>query len=136
LLEMQPLEDVDLEGFEYFLSEIQTIINNFNESSATSNLAWDKGYPKKEDGFSGRVVCGRAEYVGQLKKDGNLMWHCPFKFPFKYYVLLDDKMEFLKSSYEKAELDKLRKEGKGFVVEEKQYSGCPAFSIDRPQDLL
>lgn len=136
LLEMQPLEDIDLEGFEYFLTEIQSIINNFNEKSAISNLAWNKGYPKKEDGFSGRVVCGRAEYAGQLKKDGSVMWHCPFKFAFKYYVLLDEKGEFLKSSYEKEELNKLRKEGKGFEVQEKQYSGCPAFSIDRSQDLL
>jgi len=136
LLQMEPLDDIDLEGFEYFLTEIQQVINNFNEQTAKSGLAWDKGYPKKEDGFAGRIVCGRAERVGQLKKNGDLMWHCPFKFPFKYFMLVDKKGNYVKSSYTRDDLEILRQEGKGFKVEQRQYSGCPSFSFDKDQDLL
>ena len=135
-LQMEPLEDIDLEGFEYFLTEIQSVINNFNEEIAVSGLAWHKGYPKKEDGFAGRIVCGRADHVGQLKKNGDLMWHCPFKFPFKYYHLSDGNGNFLKSSYVKEELEELQQGKKGSVVEEKEYAGCPAFGVDKGRGLL
>lgn len=135
-LKMEPLDDIDLEGFEYFLTEIQSVINNFSEQIAVSGLAWHKGYPKKEDGFAGRIVCGRADHVGQLKKNGDLMWHCPFKFPFKYYHLLDDNGNFLKSSYVKEELEELQQSKEGSMVEEKQYAGCPAFGVDKGRDLL
>ena len=86
---MNPLDDDELEGFEYFLTEVQQIINNFNEVLASKNLAYNKGYLGKDDGFAGRVVCGRADYAGQLKKDGTPMWHCPFKFPREFYTLVD-----------------------------------------------
>jgi len=135
-LEMEPLDDIDLEGFEYFLTEIQSVINNFNEKAAISGLAWDKGYPKKEDGFAGRIVCGRADYVGQLKKNGDLMWHCPFKFPFSYFTLLDEEGNFMKSSYEQSDLQELLDDGKGSSIEKRKYAGCPAFSFDKTEDLL
>jgi len=136
LLEMEPLDDLDLEGFEYFLTDVQKVINNFNEKTATSGLAWDKGYPSKEEGFAGKIVCGRANRVGQLKKNGDLMWHCPFKFGFDYFHLLKEDGSFLKSSYKKEDLEVLLQEGKGSRIEEKKYKGCPAFSFDKPMDLL
>ena len=135
-LEMQPLDDLDLEGFEYFLTDIQKVINNFNEKTAVSGLAWDKGYPAKEDGFAGKIVCGRATYVGQLKKNGDLMWHCPFKFPFDYYHLLGDNDKFIKSSYVKKDLQCMLDEGVGTHIESKKYSGCPSFSFDKSVDLI
>ena len=131
LLQMNELEEDELEGFEYFLTEIQSILNNFNEKTAVSNMAFDKGYPKKEDGFSGKVVCGRADYVGHLKKDGSLMWHCPMKFAFDYYVLIDEQGTILSSSYEKTPLDQKRKDGIGFMVEKRKYDGCPKFSYQK-----
>jgi hypothetical protein len=99
-------------------------------------LAWDKGYPSTEEGFAGKIVCGRANRVGQLKKNGDLMWHCPFKFGFDYFHLLKEDGSFLKSSYKKEDLEVLLQEGKGSRIEEKKYKGCPAFSFDKPMDLL
>jgi hypothetical protein len=131
---MEPLEEDELEGFEYFLTEIQQIINNFNIDIASKNLAYDKGYLGKDDGFAGRVVCGRAEYAGQLKKDGKPMWHCPYKFPREFYVLVDKEGQRIASSDYKKDLKD--KKTKGLKVEKVKYGGCPAFSVDTPTDLL
>ena len=137
MLEMAPLDDIDLDGFEYFLTEVQQVINNFDEKSAIANLAWDKGFPQKEDGFSGKIVCGRADYTGQLKKDGSLMWHCPFKFKFDYYVLFDCNNEPIKSAYEKQELENLKRQHKDSNIKKMHYSGCPAFShLNKMQAVL
>ncbi len=127
LVQMKQLDDLDLEGFEYFLTEIQSIINDFDETTAMSNLAYNKGYPKPEDGFSGRLVCGRAEEKGELKKDGSLKWHCPFKFAFDYYHLEDANGVFIASSSSKAKLQEKKKSIKGSKIIKKYYAGCPAF---------
>ena len=132
--EMDPLEEDELEGFEYFLTEIQQIINNFNIDIASKNFAYDKGYLGKDDGFAGRVVCGRAEYAGQLKKDGKPMWHCPYKFPREFYVLVDKEGQRIASADYKKDLK--YKKTKGLKVEKVKYGGCPVFSVDIPSDLL
>jgi hypothetical protein len=134
LLEMEPLEELDLEGFEYFLTEVQQVINNFSEKVGKSGLAWEKGYPKKEEGFAGRIVCGRADFAGQLKKDGNPMWYCPFKFARDYYHLEDGEGKFIASSDNKEGLQDRLKEG--FKIKKLKYAGCPAFSFDKRVELL
>lgn len=121
------VSEEDLDGFEYFLTEIQKIINEFNSDDAGSNLAYNKGFPLPEEGFSKRLLCGFADYPGHLKKDGSLRWHCPFKFEFDYYILLDDSGEIIKTSKNKEELKKLKKENAGSIIESKNYGGCPAF---------
>jgi hypothetical protein len=131
---MNPLEDDELEGFEYFLTEIQQIINNFNEVLASKNLAYNKGYLGRDDGFAGRVVCGRADYAGQLKKDGTPMWHCPFKFPREFYTLVDKSGTRIASADLKKDLES--KKNKGLKIEKVKYGGCPAFSFDKPMELL
>jgi hypothetical protein len=135
---MNSLDTDELEGFEYFLTEIQGVINNFTEKTGKSSLAYDKGYPAKEDGFAGKIVCGRAEYKGQLKKDGTLMWHCPFKFPQTYYAAVDEEGNRVLSAFSTKELKK-DLEAKGFnllKIEKVKYDGCPAFSFDKDDDLL
>ena len=77
--------------------------------------------PKKDDGFCGPLNCGFAKHKGQLKKDGTLMWHCPFKFDFEYYSLTDETGKVIKNSFSKEDLD----ESKG-SIELKKYDGCPA----------
>ena len=136
LLEMEPIDTDELEGFENFLTEVQEIINNFNEKTAKSNLAYDKGYPKKEDGFAGKIVCGFADYAGKLKKDGTPMWHCPFKFAFDYYHLLDKDGEFVSSSYDAESLQKKLDDGIGNEIKKLRYKGCPAFRVDNVSNLL
>ena len=131
---MEPLDNDELDGFEYFLTEIQSVINNFNKETAVKNLAFEKGYLGRDDGFAGRVVCGRAEYAGQLKKDGTPMWHCPFKFARDYYVLEDESGQWVASADCKKDLqDKKRK---GLKIKKVKYDGCPAFSFDKDDDLL
>ena len=110
-----------LSGFEYYLEHIYTIINNFTESDAKSNLASTKPMPKRDEGFCGPLNCGFAKYKGQLKKDGTLMWHCPFKFDFEYYSLIDADGNLLKTSFNKEDLD----ESKG-EIKHQSYGGCPA----------
>lgn len=136
LLEMAEIDTDELEGFEHFLSEVQQVINNFNEKTAKSNLAYDQGYPKKEDGFAGKIVCGFADYAGKLKKDGTPMWHCPFKFAFDYYHLLNDKGDFLSSAYDKETLQEKLDDGLGSEIKKLRYKGCPAFRVDNVSNLL
>ena len=55
---------------------------------------------------------------------------------FDYFHLLKEDGSFLKSSYDKEDLEVLLQEGKGSRIEKKKYKGCPAFSFDKPMDLL
>jgi len=126
-LKMEQLDSDELEGFEYFLTEIQQVINNFTEETAKSNFALDKGFPKKEDGFAGKIVCGFANHAGQLKKDGTPMWYCPYKFKFDYFHLLDEDGELIKSSYTKEDLQIMLDNGKGHEIKKLKYGGCPSF---------
>lgn len=119
------VSEEELEGFEHFLTEIQQLVDNFNERAAKSNLAYDKGYLPKEDGFAGRLVCGRADSPDAVKKDGSAAWFCPCKFKFNYFVLLDKKGKIIKSSKNKKDL----KPDKGQKIEERRYGGCPAFKF-------
>lgn len=124
-LKMDQLSDDELEGFEYFLTGIQETINKFNENTAKSNFAFDKGYPAKDEGFAGKLVCGRADYEGHLKKDGSLMWHCSAKFPFFYHHIFNKNKEFVTSVREEEFSEKMIPEGGSHEM--KYYGGCPKF---------
>ena len=123
---MEQVPDDELEGFEYFLTEVQKVINNFDIKTARSNFAYDKGYPKPEEGFAGKLVCGRANYEGQLKKDGTLMWKCSYKLPFFYYHIFNKDKELVASVSEEDFLEKMIP--KGGHHEMKYYGGCPRFN--------
>ncbi|NJO61246.1 MAG: PD-(D/E)XK nuclease family protein [Richelia sp. RM2_1_2] len=118
----------EIEKFKSYLGEVQKKISNFTREDAISNFAYDQQYPKKdqngESDFSGPIMCGRAKFPGQLKRDGNPMWYCPFKFPFEYYVLIDSDGKLLKSSFKKEELDK----GENLTIKKRKYNGCPRFN--------
>tara|TARA_R110000824_G_scaffold244366_6_gene433131 strand:+ start:1280 stop:2338 length:1059 start_codon:yes stop_codon:yes gene_type:complete len=130
VVKMAAISDYELMGFEHFLTEIQALVDNFTEEDAQENMAHAKGYPKPEEGFAGKIVCGFAKFKGQLKKDGNVMWHCPFKFGFDYFVALDEKGVITKSAHKKEDLSEFKK------VEKRKYAGCPAFNLDDDSDLL
>lgn len=121
----KPIVDVkytkaQLMGFEYFLAETYEKINNFTESDAKQNYAWDKPFPKK--GFTGPLKCAKyCKKKGQLKKDGSVMWCCPFKFDFEYYATEKDG-KVIETAFEKKDL---KKEGK---VVKKKYGGCPRYN--------
>lgn len=120
---IQQLEfsEEELSGLEHYLSHDYKIINEFDEKSATTNFAADQPYPAKGEGFKGALNCGYAKYKGQLKKDGSLMWHCPYKFDFEYYELLGKDGHQLKTAFTKKEL----KAKKGQKIIKKKYEGCP-----------
>jgi|TARA_R100000081_G_scaffold89088_1_gene61354 hypothetical protein len=122
LLKMKPLDEDDLEGFELQLANIQEYLENFDEVDAHSNFAHDRGFP--DDGsFGGRLQCGFAKEKGQLKKDGSVMWHCPYKFDFWYVTILNKEGEFHASCFQD-EFDKsMVPEGGSHSI--KYYKGCP-----------
>ena len=112
-----------MKGLEYYLTDIQKIVDNFDEKLAISNMASEKGWPEKYEGFAGLIKCGRAENPKQKKVNGDKMWHCPMKFGYFYYELKEgDKI--VKTSKLKKDLKPL----KGQKIEKKFYGGCPAFN--------
>jgi hypothetical protein len=60
-----------------------------------------------------------------LKKDGNVMYHCAFKFPFEYYALCNEEGEVVKTSFKE---DLKANAEKGEFVIKKNYKGCPHFT--------
>lgn len=133
VLVMPPIDKYELEGWEYELTAIQERVNNFSEEDAYSSFAFYQGFPKDEDGFTGRLLCGFAKYKGQLKVDGTIMWHCPFKFPFDYYVALDEDGRVVSSVFcnEKSKIKELKKE---YKLEKRHYAGCPVFNEAEEDD--
>jgi len=121
------VDEDELEGFEYYLTEVQRLINNFDESDAIKNFAYDQGYPPKEDGFSGRLTCGYSSYPMQCRKkdDYSPYYYCPYKFPYDYYKLLDESGELIKTSRKKSEIEVLQKHNPGSMIEKEHYNGCP-----------
>ena len=60
-LKMDKISAEELEGFEYQLTQFQEYLDNFDETSAKSNLAAKQDYPK--DGtFGGPLACGKDGY--------------------------------------------------------------------------
>ena len=110
-----------LKGFESFLVGVQQRVNMFNEISAKSSFAADQ--ESHDQGFNGKLLCGFAKSPEQKKKDGTKMWHCSYKFPFKYFVVKKDN-KVVYSVIDKTELKPLNK---GEIVEELFYSGCPKY---------
>jgi hypothetical protein len=121
-IKMAKLSDDDLAGFEMQLAEIQSYLENFDEQTAVSNFAYDKGFPS-DDSFSGKLECGFAKEKGQLKKDGTLMWSCPFKFDFEYVLIFDSNGDFSTSVFLENFDESMVPEGGRY--EKMKYNGCP-----------
>ena len=123
----QPFQELEfndyvLKGFDKHLESMNKEIDTFSEEKATSNFAADKPRPAK--GFSGSLMCGFAQYPGQLKKNGQLMWHCPYKFAFDYYALVEDETgKAVATSFEN-DLE----EKDGHQIKKIKYDGCPRHS--------
>jgi hypothetical protein len=121
-IQMSAISEDDLEGFEYQLSGIQEYLDNFSEQDATNNFAASQPYPS-DNSFSGPLQCGFAKQKGQLKKDGTPMWHCPMKFDFDYYAVINAEGKHVKSYIEK-EFDKSMVP-ENHTFEKRYYAGCP-----------
>jgi len=135
VLQMQPLSDEELEGFEYQLTEWQNYLDSFDEEAAYSDFAFDRGFPEKHEGFSGKLLCGFAKYPGQLKKDGSPMWHCSYKFGFNYSVVKDKDGKLKRSAFEEDRDSLVEAQEDGDTIEDLYYEGCPCHSqapLDTP----
>lgn len=127
-LQEAEFSDEVLLGFEHYLANTQDKFDSFTEKDAYLNFAADQGVPS-DGSFGGTLSCGFAKKPGQLKKDGTLMWHCPFKFAYDYYIVKkDDKI--VKSYLRKEDI--VLKEGE--IIEVAHYAGCPRFR-DRVSEI-
>ncbi len=124
VLKMAPLSESELNGFEHQLSEWQTYLDEFNKESAYEDFAFDRGFPDKNAGFCDRLMCGFAKYPGHLKKDGNPMWHCTYKFPFNYYALKNSEGVIKKTVFEEDESLLVPLQEEGDTIELLKYEGC------------
>lgn len=122
-------EDV-LKGFEEYLAHIQQIVDKFDEDKAREHFAADHKAPSTGE-FKGQLLCGFAKKKGQLKKDGNKMWHCDYKFPFDYWVVKDANGGIVSTAFDKNKL-KLKT---GETIEEAHYQGCPKFNYTTMDNL-
>ena len=113
-----------LAGFKEYLRHIQIYLENFTEKDAVSNMAADMSYPTKDEGFCKKLACGFSKSPGQLKRDGNIMFACSYKWAFDYFAIVNNKGEVIKSAFKKEDLNP--KDGESIV--EKHYAGCPRFN--------
>lgn len=131
VLKMEPLSDSELYGFQYELTEIQRVIDNFDEEQAHSNFAGAQPYPS--DGtFGGPLACGKDGFKmsrGQpvLDKNGDPIkaFICSFRKPFDYYVLKNKDGSIIKTAF-KDDLKSLEDiKNSGDTIELTSYKGCP-----------
>lgn len=120
-----------LKGFEYYLASVQEKVDKFSETDAKGNFAYDMPDAKGGE-FKGKLMCGFAKSPTELKKDGTKKWHCPYKFPFDYWIAYKADGTIKMSAFDR---DKIKlKEGE--KVEKKHYKGCPRFNRDTSNDAL
>ena len=123
VVKMNPIANHSLTAFEYELSHYQQMIEQFDLDAAKSHFAYDDGFPDSSEGFVKRLNCGFAKYKGQLKSNGNPMWHCSFKFDFDYYIIYNSDGEIVKSFSEEEFDEDLVPEDCMYV--KMHYEGCP-----------
>lgn len=115
-------DEKTLKGFEDYLTYISSWLQNFTYKKAISNLAVNQGYASK--GFKGKIVCGKASFKGELKKDGTEMYYCKYKFPMTYYGIYNENGDLIKTSLKKEDLKPKENE----FVQAIEYPGCPHFN--------
>jgi len=99
-----PVDESALNGYLYYLSHIQQLINSFSEKDVDSN------YGKLNQ--KTKFLCGPS-------KSG---WICPHQKPLDYHVLLDNNNDIIKSSFDNNFSVKV-----GESVEKRSYKGCKHF---------
>jgi hypothetical protein len=101
----------ELSGLESYLEYIYSIVENFTEKDAVSNMAANK----RDKAW----LCGKGK------------WQCPHKLPKMFFAISDASGATISSylTYEEAEKAfKKNKKREGLTIELKNYSGCPAWN--------
>lgn len=109
--EMEPMDDDQLDGYEYMLSDLQERIEGFTLANATDNLAIHNE--------KNRWLCGKEG----IKKDGTPNFICPARRPLDYWVSVKDG-KIVRSAFTNEALIPARA---GEVIEKRRYMGCPAY---------
>lgn len=102
-----------IRGFESYLEYLTEYLKDFTYEKAISDMA---AYDPAR-----KMLCGGAEGV---KEDGSPKWQCPYKKPFKYFALLDEMGNVVKSEFKKEDLTVKENQ----TVKEMSYFGCPFFN--------
>lgn len=105
--------DEVIRGFETYLEYLTEYLQDFTYDKAISDMA---AYDPAR-----KMLCGGAE---GFKDDGSVKWQCPFKKPFKYFALLDESGNVIKSEFKREDL----KPKNGQSIKELRYEGCPFFN--------
>ncbi len=122
--------DEELAGLEVLLENVYKQIENFTAADILRWPAKKMPLPKTGEGFKGPLLCGWAgrgfvQSPTQLKKNGDKMFHCEYRFPFEYYALCDEEGKVLRTSHKK---DLTADKSKGEFVIKKKHLGCAAFA--------
>lgn len=107
--------DNQLQGFQDYLESVADFLKGMDETRAKSSLA--------RNSLDKRWLCGKQ--CGDLNAAGQPAFICGAKYPRVYFVLKDATGKFVKSSFDKKELDKLSKEG--YSISQESYGGCPGW---------
>jgi hypothetical protein len=137
-VKMEPISDKELDGLEFYLTEVQKFIDNFDEEDAVSNFAGSQGYPS--DGtFGGPLMCGKDGFKISkgsplLDKEGNpiVAYICPYRKPMDYYVVKNAEGKIIKSVFEEEKDSLCFDEDKGEFIEKLSYKGCPYWNRETP----
>lgn len=116
----------ELLGFEVYFSYWQGFIDNIDETSAKLRLAADLGYPKPEEGFSKKLMCGYPSHPHQRKKNGDAYYYCPYKFKMYFWGVYDND-KLIKTFLLADEKDALSYAEDKYEVRKMFYAGCPAY---------
>lgn len=127
-INMDVISEEDLDAFEDHLTQVQVYLDDFDENAAKGDYAANKPFGK---GFTGPIVCGlKTKYPGEKKANGENKWHCPYKFAFGYYVVLDESDKIVKSDFLGNYLAIKQNLKVGQRIERRNYQGCPRFNGD------
>ena len=130
-LKMAEISDTELAGLEYYLTGVQSFLDQFDEFDAVSNFAGAQGYPA-DGSFGGPLMCGKDGFKiskGKplLDDNGNpiVAYICPYRKPLDYIALKNKEGKIIRGFFldEKENIPINTEEGE--FVEEIHYSGCP-----------
>ncbi len=114
-LQVVSYSDKFLEGIELYMSYLTEYLSDWTYEKAISKFAAND--PAK------KMLCGSAE--PGFKADGiTPKWICPSRNAFKYFALLNQDGNVIKSEFKEEDL----KPKEGETVKEMWYSGCPIFN--------
>lgn len=109
--EMPIMDDDQLEGYEYILTDLQEQMEGFTVANASDNLA--------ANNEKNRWLCGNEGF----KANGEVKFICPARRPLDYWVSVKGG-KIVKSAFTNAELVPAKE---GEVIEKRSYEGCAAF---------